>query len=177
VNGVAAGSTAGVNIQTSTDNVSIGRQGGAITPCNYFDGSIDEVAVFDRALPLSEIEALYADAAFDGNHTISVTAFDTSNQTGQDSVAFTIGSVNQAPTVSLSVSGGPFTAPADVTLTATASDPDGTIDRVEFYRDGTTVLNSDSTAPYSFVWSGVAAGSYSIVSFRQACMTPTGPPC
>src|SRR4029453_5620862 len=50
---------------------------------------------------------------------------------------------------------------ATVSLTATASDPDGTIARVEFY-NGTTLLNTDTAAPYSFTWSSVAAGSYAL---------------
>ena len=55
---------------------------------------------------------------------------------------------NQPPTVSLSLPTGPFTAPADVPLTATASDPDGTISKVEFYRNG-LLVNTDTTAPYA----------------------------
>ena len=56
-----------------------------------------------------------------------------------------------------------FTAPASVTIAATASDPDtgDSISKVEFYHDG-LLLNTDTTAPYSFSWTGVPAGSYSI---------------
>jgi predicted phage tail protein len=59
------------------------------------------------------------------------------------------------------VNGATFTAPADVSITATASDADGTIQKVEFY-SGTTLLGSSTTAPYSFAWTGVAAGSYTL---------------
>ena len=48
-----------------------------------------------------------------------------------------------------------------MTLSATASDSDGTIARVEFY-NGTTLLNSDTAAPYTFTWSSVAAGTYTV---------------
>jgi hypothetical protein len=70
---------------------------------------------------------------------------------------------NSAPTVSLTspAAGASFTAPATVTLSATASDPENQIARVEFYA-GTTRVATDTTAPYSFSWTGVAAGSYSI---------------
>lgn len=54
-----------------------------------------------------------------------------------------------------------FTAPATITLSATASDPDGVIQAVEFY-SGSTRLASDSAAPYTFVWSSVAAGTYQL---------------
>ncbi|SMB83781.1 Ig-like domain-containing protein [Deinococcus hopiensis] len=54
-----------------------------------------------------------------------------------------------APTVGLSASPGTLTSPGDVTLTATASDNVG-VTKVEFY-DGTTLLSTDSTAPYTFI--------------------------
>ena len=48
-----------------------------------------------------------------------------------------------------------------MTLSANATDSDGTIARVEFY-NGTTLLNSDTAAPYSFTWSSVPAGTYTV---------------
>ncbi len=54
-----------------------------------------------------------------------------------------------------------FTAPANITLQAAASDTDGTVIRVDFY-NGATLLGTDSTAPYSYVWNGVPAGNYAV---------------
>jgi len=73
--------------------------------------------------------------------------------------------VNTAPTVSLTAptEGQVFAPPANITLTATASDTDGTISKVEFYQ-GSTLLNTDSTSPYSYAWNGVAAGSYTLTA-------------
>jgi regulation of enolase protein 1 (concanavalin A-like superfamily) len=72
-------------------------------------------------------------------------------------------SSNQAPTVTLSspVNGSTFTAAASVTLSANASDTDGTVSKVEFY-NGATLLDTDMAAPYSSTWSNVAAGTYSV---------------
>jgi regulation of enolase protein 1 (concanavalin A-like superfamily) len=67
--------------------------------------------------------------------------------------------VNKPPVVSLATNGTSFTAPAAITLTATASDPEGQVSRVEFYA-GTSLLGTDTTAPYAFTWSGAAAGTY-----------------
>ena len=69
--------------------------------------------------------------------------------------------VNVAPTVSLTApaNNATYTAPASVTVTANASDADGTVSKVEFY-NGSTLLNSDATAPYSYSWTNVAAGTY-----------------
>ena len=60
-------------------------------------------------------------------------------------------------------SGASFTAPANITLNATASDTDGTVARVEFYR-GSTLIATDTSSPYSAVWSGATAGSYSLTA-------------
>ncbi len=46
-------------------------------------------------------------------------------------------------------------------LTASASDPENRLSKVEFY-NGSTLLASDTSAPYSFTWSSVPAGSYSV---------------
>ena len=63
-----------------------------------------------------------------------------------------------------------FTSPADnasfiqgtsITLTASASSPNGDIRDVKFY-NGTTLLNTDNTAPYSFNWANAPAGRHQI---------------
>jgi regulation of enolase protein 1 (concanavalin A-like superfamily) len=73
--------------------------------------------------------------------------------------------VNQPPSVSLTApaSGASFSAPATVTVSASASDTDGSIAKVEFYQ-GTTLIGSDTTSPFSITWSNVAAGSYSLTA-------------
>ena len=71
---------------------------------------------------------------------------------------------NEAPSVALTQprDGATFTAPASVTLAATATD-DGAVTKVEFF-NGTTKLGEDTSAPFGFTWSGVAAGSYSLTA-------------
>jgi endoglucanase len=70
---------------------------------------------------------------------------------------------NRPPTVSLTApaAGQTYTVPATVNFAATASDPDGTVARVDFL-NGSTVVGSDSSSPYTFAWTGVAAGNYSV---------------
>ncbi|WP_264531539.1 Ig-like domain-containing protein [Flavobacterium sp. N502540] len=53
------------------------------------------------------------------------------------------------------------TAPANINITAAASDRDGSISKVEFYQ-GTTLLSTDASSPYSFNWTGVPAGTYQL---------------
>ncbi|GAB2957781.1 glycoside hydrolase family 48 protein [Micromonospora polyrhachis] len=80
----------------------------------------------------------------------------------------------QPPTVSLTVPAGPFEAPADVPLTATASDPDGTIAKVEFYRNG-LLVNTDTSAPYSYLLEDLPAGAYTVQAkaYDNANLTAT----
>ncbi|KAA5548768.1 Ig-like domain-containing protein [Adhaeribacter rhizoryzae] len=70
-----------------------------------------------------------------------------------------------APTVALTspTTNTSFTAPANITLAANATDTDGTIIKVEFY-NGTTKLGEDVTSPYNFTWSNVPAGSYTLTA-------------
>ena len=72
---------------------------------------------------------------------------------------------NAPPTVTLTVPAGgePYFAPATISLSASAADSDGAIARVEFYANG-ALIDTASTAPYTFLWDGVAAGSYSVVA-------------
>ena len=64
-----------------------------------------------------------------------------------------------------------------IELTAVASDPDGSIDRVEFAADN-TVIGTDTTSPYSFTWTDAAAGSYSVTAIAyddQGARTVSAP--
>jgi hypothetical protein len=72
---------------------------------------------------------------------------------------------NSPPVVTLSqpANGASFTAPASISLAATASDADGSVSKVEFF-NGATKLGEDTTAPYSFAWSGVGAGTYTLTA-------------
>jgi regulation of enolase protein 1 (concanavalin A-like superfamily) len=78
---------------------------------------------------------------------------------------------NQDPSVALTSpsNSATFAAPASITLSASASDPENQLARVEFY-SGSTRLGTDTSAPYSFAWSNVAAGTYTLraVAFDAA---------
>ena len=68
-----------------------------------------------------------------------------------------------AVTLTQPANGATFAAPATVGLAATASDADGTVTKVEFF-NGAAKLGEDTTAPYSFTWSGVATGTYTLTA-------------
>src|SRR5690606_16106463 len=72
---------------------------------------------------------------------------------------------NAAPTVSLTSpkSDTQFAVGSSVSMAANAADSDGKITKVEFY-NGTTLLGTDTSAPYSYNWTNVKAGEYSITA-------------
>jgi hypothetical protein len=73
--------------------------------------------------------------------------------------------------------GASFTAPANIPIVANAINGvgTGTIVRVDFYA-GTTFLNSDPTAPYTFTWTGVSGtpGTTSTMSLTARAVTDRG---
>ena len=68
---------------------------------------------------------------------------------------------NQPPSVALTApaNGASFNTGATITVSATASDSDGSIAQVQFFR-GSTSLGTDTSSPYSVAWTSAAAGSY-----------------
>lgn len=98
-----------------------------------------------------------------GTHTL------TAKVTGNKGISATSAPVTvvvaNPPTVSLSspATGTVFTAPAAITLTASAADTDGSVAKVEFYA-GTSLVGTATTAPYSVAWTAVPAGSYTLIA-------------
>ncbi len=71
---------------------------------------------------------------------------------------------NVAPVVEITYPTEGDNPPAgDITFEATASDSDGTVTTVEFY-DDTSYLGEDTTSPYTFTWTSVPSGCYSITA-------------
>jgi RHS repeat-associated protein len=127
------------------------------------DGTISKVQFFQGATLLNE--DLTAPYSFNwnnvaaGSYSLTAKAFD--NLGGTTTSAAVSITVNALPSVSLTAptNGQVFTAPANITLTATASDTDGSISKVEFFA-GASLLGEDTTGPYSYAWTNVAAGNY-----------------
>ena len=73
------------------------------------------------------------------------------------------GQSNQAASVSVSVSNAKVSLGDEVTLSATAKDNDGSVQKVDFYV-GNTLVGSVNSAPYQVKVSGLEAGEYSAVA-------------
>jgi hypothetical protein len=72
---------------------------------------------------------------------------------------------NAAPSVNITspTEGASFAWHANITIDATASDGDGSVQKVEFLRDGVK-LGEDATAPYSFRWKNAASGNFTLTA-------------
>ena len=68
-----------------------------------------------------------------------------------------------AVSVTAPAEGAAFAAGADLAITASCADNDGSVVLVEFFQ-GTTILGQDASAPYEFTWTGAAEGTYSITA-------------
>jgi hypothetical protein len=130
------------------------------------DGNVAKVEFFNGATKLGEdATAPYTftwNNVSAGSYTVSARATDDlGGTTTSTPSSITVTAANTPPTVSLTspTDGAIFPWKPTITITATASDPGGAVTRVEF-RDGTTVLGQDATAPYSLTWRNVSPGTH-----------------
>ncbi|MEZ5276850.1 MAG: Ig-like domain-containing protein [Opitutaceae bacterium] len=97
-----------------------------------------------------------------GDHDLQAVATD--NQGASNTSTLVPVSVqNTPPAVSISSpsAGATFPEPATIAIQANASDGNGTIASVAFFQ-GSTLLGTDTSAPYEFDWTGMALGDYSL---------------
>ena len=93
-----------------------------------------------------------------GTYSVTARAYDQGGVVGTSGAATL--KVTAAPTVRLtSPAAGSYGMPATLTLSATATDGDGGVARVEFYR-GATLIGQDASSPYSLTWSGAPEGTH-----------------
>ena len=136
---------------TATDNV-------GVTKVEFYDGAT--LLGSKTATPYTQSIGLTAGS--NGTRSYTAKAFDAAGNTKTSSaVSVTVNIPNTgdttAPTVSLSSSATSVTTASSITLTATASDNVG-VSKVDFY-DGTTLLGTDTTAPYTQAVSLTAANN------------------
>ena len=98
-----------------------------------------------------------------GSYSLSAVAVD--NQGASTTSGAVTVRVNALPAVALTnpASGATLTSPATIQLNADASDADGSIAQVDFYQ-GSALIGSATTAPYTFSWTNVTPGSYALTA-------------
>ncbi|HBE03923.1 MAG TPA: hypothetical protein DC049_15820, partial [Spirochaetia bacterium] len=134
-NGVLAASSATVITEIAyndTIKLRIGARADNTTQARW-SGLIDEVTVYDGALPQTEIAQLVEQAP----------------------------NVLPEITITSPADGSSFREDAVITLEVQANDSDDAVSKVEFYING-QYLTEDAAAPYSITWSDHSAGIYSV---------------
>jgi hypothetical protein len=112
---------------------------------HYFNGTMDEVAIFNKSLSATQLGDLLAAAL-----------------TGAPSVAMI------APT-----NGSSFNSASNILLSASvATNGNHTIEKVQFYDTNATLLGEAIAPPYSHLLTGLQAGTYSI--FARAAYDGSG---
>lgn len=136
------------------------------------DGTVSRVDFYAGTMPIGSDSTAPYSATWNstplGTHSLTAVAVDEAGvSTSSAPISVTI-KTNQAPSVSLTApaQGSTFAAPPSITLTASASDSDGTIAAVDFYA-GAALVGSDTTSPYSVSWSSVPAGSYTLTAVAR----------
>ncbi|MDG1277467.1 MAG: Ig-like domain-containing protein [Algoriphagus sp.] len=105
-----------------------------------------------------------------GTYDLTAVTYSGSNRGGTKgpirTITFSIlDTPNEAPTVSITApnSNAQFTQGDNANITATAADADGTVTKVEFYNE-TTLLGTDTTSPYSFAWTNLPVGNFTLTA-------------
>ncbi|MGI2784238.1 chitinase C-terminal domain-containing protein [Vibrio alginolyticus] len=132
------------------------------------DGTVSKVKFFvDGVLVGQATSAPYAASwtATEGQHEFSTKAYDDAGAVSTASVVtLTVASAqpgNEAPTVDVVLSANSIDLGGSVTLTANATDADGTVAKVDFYVAG-VLAGTATTAPYTLDVTPSQAGSLSV---------------
>ncbi|HEY8208327.1 MAG TPA: Ig-like domain-containing protein [Myxococcaceae bacterium] len=114
-------------------------------------------------LPSGTLQAVRAQFRYSG----SAAACSTGSYDDHDDLIFAVGGSSDTtpPTASVTAPTAGSTVSGNVTVSANASDNVG-VTSVEFYVDGTTLIGTDTTAPYSVTWNSttVANGSHTLTA-------------
>jgi PKD repeat protein/alpha-tubulin suppressor-like RCC1 family protein len=131
------------------------------------DGTVTKVEFYAGAAKIGEdLVTPYSmswSGAAAGTYSLTAKVTDSSGAIVTSSPVSVI--LNALPTVAITAPAGgtQFAAPANITINASASDSDGTITQVQFFRDGVS-LGIDTGSPYTVTWSAAPAGSYALTA-------------
>ena len=124
-------------------NTAAAFDGGAFIGLNpngfcFFNGAIDEVAVYNQSLTATQISNLL-------------------------SAATTALPVVPVVTLTAPADGSSFSASSNILLSASVTTNGHALGNVQFY-DGTALLSQSATPPYQFTWSGATAGIHTLLA-------------
>jgi hypothetical protein len=128
-------------------------------------GNITSVKFLVDNVPLITVSAYPYTATWTptalGTYTVSAQATDNDGNTSNSALVTVTVVLQPPPVVTLTgpTSGSILTVGSAVTISATASSPDGTIKQVQFYSSG-TLIGTSTTPPYSVSFTPTSTGIY-----------------
>ena len=132
---------------------------GTIRNVEFYNGSTllktDSISPYTYSLNISE----------PGDYSFTAKATDNQGTPTTSAVVQVSVLANSAPAVHITspANNAVYYAPATINLRASATDADGYISDVKFY-NGTTLLKTEYYYPYTYTWSNVLPGNYSITA-------------
>lgn len=163
-----ASPTVSITSPANNANFTVGSNITISANANDADGSVSKVEFYNGSTKLGEdATSPYSftwSSPAAGDYTLTAKAYDNLGAvTTSGGVNVAVRAANVAPTVALTspTPNASYPSGSSVTITANASDNDGTVTKVEFF-NGSTKIGEDLTAPYSFVWTGLGAGTHSV---------------
>ncbi|MEM6766398.1 MAG: Ig-like domain-containing protein [Bacteroidota bacterium] len=152
------------------EGIIVGEDVNISVSANDPDGSVAKVAFFANGVNIGEATSApyiitWSQAAA-GNYEIYAVATDNEDLEGtSDTIDF---SIFTPPTVALTApsDGDSFIEGEEVSLSATATDTDGTVVAVSFYYEN-ILIGVDSISPYTTTWSGTTFGSYNVYAIAE----------
>jgi subtilisin-like proprotein convertase family protein len=141
--------------------------GGAVAGYHLYQGGAS--GTYTKVIPAGNAtNATASGLTSSRTYFFAVTAYDSTGLESDFSneVSYTVPiATNNPPGIALTspASGASYTAPATIPLAASVTANGHTITKVQFY-NGATLLAEDTSTPYSFTWSNVSTGSYSLTA-------------
>ncbi len=163
--------TVTIESPTSGSAFTVGQQASISVAASDQDGSIAavEISLNNRALTVAAGSSYIANFVVElGDNVLLVKARDDKGAVTERSVTVTGAEVvNLAPEVALTLSANQVMPGDIVTLTATASDQDGTVSKVEFFAGDISAANKlgeQVAAPYELAYTAANAGAINIIA-------------
>ena len=156
-----------VSITSPTNNANFAPGSNIVITANASElgGTITNVAFYANAALLGNATSapynLIWQAVPAGSYALTAMATDALGNSATSSVV----NITVGPVVSITspANNASFLPGSSIVITANASEDGGTITNVAFYADA-TLLGNATSAPYSFTWPGVPAGSYALTA-------------
>ena len=149
-------------VATATVELSVNATaatGASIKSVDYFRGTVRIATVTSAPYTYT-----WNDVAA-GTHVMTARVIDDKNSTATSAARTITVKANEPPAVTLTApeTGQSFAAPANITISAGATDSDGAIARVDFYQ-GATLIGTATSTPYALSWNNVPIGAYSLTA-------------